>query len=62
MIPVNRDHQALTPSCFAVADRLPYPKSAQHQPGYRPPRGCGLLGIGAMCAAMLRLPLINHAG
>jgi hypothetical protein len=24
MIPMKRDHRARTPSCFAVADRLPY--------------------------------------
>ena len=29
MIPVNRDHQALTPSCFAVADRLSYPNAVK---------------------------------
>jgi hypothetical protein len=29
MIPMNRDHQALTPSCFAVADRLVYPNAVQ---------------------------------
>ena len=29
MIPMNRDHRALTPSCFAVADRLAYPNAVQ---------------------------------